>query len=210
MAKRPGGKAEFFWLKQLLRDFREGCDHASKNSGSTTETLPFRGSRSAPSAQRHAGGRIAFRTHGSGRLFAIADAAHARHGRTHRLYPGKFKKRMASTPSCSMEALKGMAKGRPLQSSIRATHRRLRPICRTFDLKFGLPDPPSFKIVNVHGSTNPNTLPLDDVDTSVEIALDVELLRRRYPAGGEYFAGGSSRSVLSEFGGSFWIPRKCI
>ena len=52
----------------------------------------------------------------------------------------------------------------------------------TFDLKFGLPDPPSFKIVNVHGSTNPNTLPLDDVDTSVEIALDVEWAHAIAPA----------------------------
>ncbi len=52
----------------------------------------------------------------------------------------------------------------------------------TFDLKFGLPDPPSFKIVNVHGSTNPNTLPLDDVNSAVEIALDVEWSHAIAPA----------------------------
>ena len=52
----------------------------------------------------------------------------------------------------------------------------------TFDLKFGLPDPPSFKIVNQTGSTNPLAFPLDDTFTSVEIALDVEWAHAIAPA----------------------------
>jgi subtilase family serine protease len=43
-----------------------------------------------------------------------------------------------------------------------------------FDTQFGLPDPPSFRVVNQNGSSNPNLLPIDDPDTAVEIALDVE------------------------------------
>lgn len=43
-----------------------------------------------------------------------------------------------------------------------------------FDLAFGIPDPPSFKIVSQFGSTNPANLPVTDPDTSLEIALDVE------------------------------------
>jgi subtilase family serine protease len=43
-----------------------------------------------------------------------------------------------------------------------------------FDLAFGLADPPSFKIVNQNGSSNPAFLPEDDPGVSVETSLDVE------------------------------------
>jgi subtilase family serine protease len=51
-----------------------------------------------------------------------------------------------------------------------------------FDLQFGLPDPPSFKVVNQHGSTSPASMPIDDPFTAVEIALDVEWAHAIAPA----------------------------
>jgi len=48
------------------------------------------------------------------------------------------------------------------------------PDLAAFDTKFGISAPPSFKVVNQFGSTNPATLPVSDPYTSEEIALDVE------------------------------------
>src|SRR5262249_2615673 len=50
---------------------------------------------------------------------------------------------------------------------------------KAFSLQFGLPlmnlaGGPTFKVVNQNGSSNPLTLPVDDFDSSVETALDVE------------------------------------
>jgi len=49
----------------------------------------------------------------------------------------------------------------------------------TFDTTFGLPAPPSFKIVNEHGST---LLPTNNTDWAGEIALDVEWAHAIAPA----------------------------
>ncbi|HZZ28747.1 MAG TPA: S53 family peptidase [Pirellulales bacterium] len=45
---------------------------------------------------------------------------------------------------------------------------------KAFDAQFGIPDPPSFRIVNQNGSSNSAQLPPANADWSVEISLDVE------------------------------------